>query len=164
MAILNRYIVGATLTGALAITSSLLGEVEGTKYKPYIDIAGIPTVCEGITGPDVIWGKTYSREECDALLYKHIAVAKKVVDAKVKQPIPESMRASLYSFTYNVGGGAFSSSTMLKLINKGQYRKACDELFKWEMYTNPRTKKKEKSKGLHNRRLVEYKFCVKDLK
>jgi lysozyme len=164
MGIINRYTAGTAFAAALALTPKLLGDVEGTSYSPYIDIAGVPTVCEGITGPDVVMGKKYSRQECDNLLYKHIAVAKKAVDDSVKVKIPDTMRASLYSFTYNVGGGAFRSSTMLKLINKGQLLKACDQLFVWEKFTDPKTKKKVHSKGLHNRRLVEFSYCVKDLK
>lgn len=164
MGMINRYTTGTLFAAALALTPKLLGDVEGTVYTPYIDIAGIPTVCEGITGSDVVLGKKYTRQECDALLYNHIAVAKSAVDGAVKVKIPDTMRASLYSFTYNVGGGAFRSSTMLKLINQGKLKQACDQLFVWEKFTDPKTKKKVHSKGLHNRRLVEYGYCTKDLK
>lgn len=157
--------VTAVLFGAaLALTSPLLEEIEGVKYKPYKDIAGIWTVCAGITGSDVILGKTYTQKECDALLAKHIKIAKDEVDKRVKVDIPDSMRAALYSFTYNAGTGAFRKSTMLKLVNQGRLYEACDQLWNWTYYHNPRTGRKEKSKGLKNRRAVEFKYCVKDLK
>lgn len=56
-----------TFAVAMAIAVAFLPKVEDTKYKVYTDIAGVSTVCEGITGPDVIKGKIYTRSECDAL-------------------------------------------------------------------------------------------------
>ena len=45
-----------TFAAATAIAVAFLPKVEDTKYEVYTDIAGVPTVCEGITGPDVIKG------------------------------------------------------------------------------------------------------------
>ena len=160
---IKQRVTAAAFGVALALTSPLLEEIEGVKHKPYKDIAGIWTVCAGITGPDVMPGKTYTQRECDALLAKHIKIAKDEVDKRVKVDIPDTMRAAMYSFTYNAGTGAFRNSTMLKLINKGRYMEACDQLWRWTKYTNPKTGKKETSKGLRNRRAVEFKYCIKDL-
>lgn len=161
---MKAKIVAATFGAALALTSPLLEEVEGIRYKPYRDIAGIWTVCHGITGKDVIIGKTYTRRECDALLAKHIDIAKREVDKQVKTEIPDTMRAALYSFTFNAGTGAFRKSTLLKKVNRGELWGACDELWNWAYYYNPKTGRKEKSRGLKNRRAVEYKYCTKELK
>lgn len=160
---IKKTIVASVTGAALMVASPLLEEVEGVKYKVYYDIAGIPTVCHGITGKDVIPGKTYTRRECDALLAKHMQHAANVVDNAVKVEIPVSMRAAMYSFTFNAGEGAFRKSTMLKLINQGELYQACDQLWNWTYYRNPKTGKKEKSKGLKNRRAVEFKYCVKEL-
>lgn len=160
---LKNMVIAGAVSAALAITSPLLEEIEGIRFKPYKDIAGIWTVCAGITGPDVVLGKTYTQKECDLLLQKHIKHAATAVDKAVKVEIPASMRAAMYSFTFNAGVGAFQKSTMLKLINQGKLYEACDELWKWTYYRNPKTGKREKSKGLHNRRAVEFKYCVKEL-
>lgn len=155
----------STLAGAaLTLVIPLVERIEGVEFKPYKDIAGIWTVCAGITGPDVVLGKKYTKGECDALLIKHIDVSKRAVDKSVTYPIPESMRAAMYSFTYNAGAGAFRQSTMLKLINQGKLKQACDQLWRWDKYTNPKTGKREASQGLKNRRAFEYGYCVKDLK
>lgn len=161
---LKTRIAATVFAGAVAMTIPLIEKIEGVEYRVYRDIAGIPTVCAGITGKDVIPGKVYTKKECDALLVKHLDVAKRAVDGSVKVQIPDSMRASLYSFTFNAGAGAFKSSTMLKLINKGELRSACDQLYRWTKFTNPKTGKKEESRGLKNRRDFEYGYCVKDLK
>ena len=159
----RKSIVSIAIGAALALTSPLLEEIEGIRYTPYKDIAGVWTVCAGITGKDVIIGKTYTKRECDALLAKHIKVAKDEVDKRVKVEIPATMRAAMYSFTFNAGVGAFRNSTMLKLINQGRLPEACQQLWRWDKFTNPKTGKKERSKGLRNRRAVEFKYCIKDL-
>lgn len=160
-----KRVIAATVTGAaLMLASPLLEEVEGVRYKPYRDIAGVLTVCHGITGKDVIQGKEYTKRECDALLAKHMRVAANAVDSSVKVDIPVSMRAAMYSFTFNAGVGAFKKSTMLKKINNGDLVGGCEELFKWVYFRDVKTGKMKQSKGLKNRRSVEYKYCMKELK
>lgn len=159
----RKSIVSVAIGAALALTSPLLEEIEGIRYTPYKDIAGVWTVCAGITGKDVIIGKTYTKRECDALLAKHIKVAKDEVDKRVKVEIPATMRAAMYSFTFNAGVGAFRNSTMLKLINQGRLPEACQQLWRWTKYRSQKTGKLEESRGLKNRRAIEYKYCIKDL-
>lgn len=146
----------------LTAVTTILPKVEGTKYTVYKDSAGIPTVCTGITGPDVIPGKTYTQEECDALLLKHTKVASDYVHKVVTRPIPSSMEAALISFTYNVGTGAFGRSSVLREINAGNYEKGCKHLYDWVYITV--NGEKVKLKGLQNRRDIEYSYCIKDIK
>ena len=161
---MKKQIISGVVGAAMMLTIPLIEKIEGVEYKVYYDIAGIPTVCAGITGSDVVIGKTYTKRECDALLVKHIDFARAEVDKRVKVQIPDTMRAAMYSFTFNAGVGAFRNSTMLKLINRGELRAACNQLFKWTYFTNPKTGKKEKSKGLQNRRAFEFEYCIKELK
>lgn len=161
---MRKGLFSVVFGAALAMTVNIVEKAEGIKYHPYIDIAGVKTVCAGITGSDVVWGKTYTESECKALLVKHLTVAKNEVDRSVKVAIPDSMRASLYDFTYNVGTGSFRKSTLLKKVNRGDLQGACQELYSWVYFTNPKTNRKEFSRGLKNRRTMEYGYCVKDLK
>lgn len=107
-----------TFAAAVAIVVAFLPEVEDTKYNVYMDIAGVPTVCEGITGPDVIKGKPIPGQSATRFNQAY-PVAKRTVDSKIKVDVPDTFRASMYSFTFNAGGGAYSGSTMLKLTNPG---------------------------------------------
>lgn len=66
----------------------------------------------------------------------------------MKVDIPDTMRAAMYSFTYNAGTGAFRKSTMLKKINGGDLYGACDELWKWTYFYNPKRARKRSPKGL----------------
>lgn len=161
---MKKLVSGVAFGAAMMMTPKLVEQVEGVHYVPYYDIAGVLTVCAGITGDDVVKGKRYTQSECDNLLYKHIDIAKREVDKRVTYDIPDSMRAAMYSFTFNAGTGAFRNSTMLKMINRGDLKGACNQLWSWTYFTNPKTGKKEKSRGLKNRRAFEYEYCMKELK
>ena len=111
----QKLVVGAATAAAIYIAAPLIELVEGVENKPYMDIAGIPTVCQGVTGPDVVWGKTYSNSECRNLLEKHIQIHAKHVQNAVTYPIAPQTRAALISFSYNVGGHAMKNSTAIQL-------------------------------------------------
>ncbi|EJY7599032.1 lysozyme [Salmonella enterica] len=143
--------------GAVAIAAALLGGhdgLEGRRYTPYRDVAGVLTVCDGHTGKDIIPGKRYTDAECDALLEKDLKRVKAQVDPLIKVSIPESERAAFYSFAYNVGTGAFARSTLLKKLNAGDHAGACNELKRWT-YAGGR-----QWKGLMTRREIEREVCL----
>ncbi|ENR5770046.1 lysozyme [Salmonella enterica] len=143
--------------GAVAIAAALLGGhdgLEGRRYIPYRDVAGVLTVCDGHTGKDIIPGKRYTDAECDALLDKDLKRVKAQIDPLIKVSIPESERAAFYSFAYNVGTGAFARSTLLKKLNAGDHAGACNELKRWT-YAGGR-----QWKGLVTRREIEREVCA----
>ncbi|WP_226859428.1 MULTISPECIES: lysozyme [Enterobacter] len=150
---LRNALVAASVAGSISIAGVLIQDQEGVVYKPYLDPIGIPTVCAGVTGADVKMGKTYTKVECDALLYKHMQPAIKSVDGSVKVKLNDYQKAALYSFTYNVGTGAFQYSTLLKKLNRNDIPGACDELRRWTYAGG------KQWKGLINRREVERQLC-----
>jgi len=152
----NKLLI-ASGAGAMFIASVFLGGadgMEGRVYEPYKDVAGVWTVCDGHTGSDIIMGKKYTDRECDRLLWNDLQPVKKSVDSLVKVPLGEYQRAALYSFTYNVGTGAFSKSTLLRRLNSGDVEGACEELRRW-IYAGGR-----KWRGLMNRRDMERTLCL----
>ncbi|WP_373329967.1 lysozyme [Cronobacter turicensis] len=154
---LRNKLIAAAGGGAMLIASLLLGGqdgVEGRKYVAYKDVAGVWTVCDGHTGRDIVRGKTYTDRECDNLLWKDLQPAKKAVDSLVKAPLNEYQRAALYSFVFNVGSDAFSKSTLLRKLNKGDHAGACGEMRRW-VYAGGL-----KWKGLQNRREMERSLCL----
>lgn len=154
---LKKRFVMALSGGALSIAVAVLGGqdgLEGRRYYPYQDIAGVWTVCDGHTGPDIIRNKRYSDTECDQLLARDLAPVEKAVDAAVVVPISQPMRGALYMFTFNVGIGAFRQSALLRALNAGDRAGACDGLRQW-IYAGGRT-----WKGLVNRRDIEHQICV----
>ncbi|MCG3743101.1 lysozyme [Vibrio cincinnatiensis] len=139
--------------GALVIAASMVMPLEGVKHVPYYDVAGVLTVCYGTTGSDVIEGKTYTQEECDYFLERDLKKIERQILPMIKPALPEPTKAALYSFTYNVGVGAFSRSTLLKKLNDGDITGACDELKRW-VYAGG-----QKWKGLMTRREIEEEVC-----
>lgn len=157
----QKLVVGAATAAAIYIAAPLIELVEGVESKPYMDIAGVPTVCAGITGPDVILGKKYSNRECRNLLEKHIKIHGKYVQDAVTYPIAPETRAALISFSYNVGGSAMRNSTAVRLINQGKIEQGCKALGMWN---KARVNGKLKVvKGLVNRRNEEIKLCLSGL-
>ncbi|EID6350934.1 lysozyme [Salmonella enterica] len=147
--------------GAVAIAAAMLGGhdgLEGRRYIPYRDVAGVLTVCDGHTGKDIIPGKRYTDAECDALQDKDLKRVKAQVDPLIKVSIPESERAAFYSFAYNVGTGAFARSTLLKKLNAGDHAGACNELKRWTYAGD------KQWKGLVTRREIEREVCTWELK
>lgn len=134
---------------------ALLSHDEGTRYKPYKDIGGVWTVCQGHTGPDVIPGKTYTKEDCDALLAKDASEHGKAVLRCAKVPLNQNQYEAFTRFTFNVGERAFCKSTLVKKLNAGDYSGACRELKRW-VYVNGK-----RVNGLVNRRESEYQQCIK---
>lgn len=154
---LRNKLIAAAGGGSMIIASLFIGGkdgVEGRVYEPYKDVAGVWTVCDGHTGNDIVRGKKYTDLECDRLMWNDLQPVKRVVDSLVKIPLGEYQRASLYSFTYNVGTSAFSKSTLLKRLNAGDQVGACEEMRRW-VYAGGM-----KWKGLQNRRDMERSLCL----
>ncbi|HCE3561045.1 TPA: lysozyme [Vibrio parahaemolyticus] len=146
--------LAAAGASALIMATTMVKPMEGVRFTPYIDVAGVQTVCYGHTGTDIIPDKVYSQAECDALLASDLADVKRMADPMIHVDIPETTRAALYSFTFNVGIGSFSRSTLLKLLNKGEWHAACDQLKRWVYAAG------KPWKGLMNRRDIEREVCL----
>lgn len=130
----------------------LITVLEGFSAEVYLDSGGVPTVCYGHTGADVSLGQPpRTDEECDALLAADAAWASQAVSDLVTVPLSDNQRTALVSFVYNVGRSAFRDSTLLKLLNRGQYMSVPDELRRW-VYDNGK-----RIRGLENRRELEIK-------
>ncbi|MEM8447735.1 lysozyme [Morganella morganii] len=151
---LFKKVMAACTASAIAGALVLIPALEGVRYEPYQDVAGVWTVCAGITGSDVIQGKKYTQKECDDLLVKHMQPAIRAVDTLVKVPLNDYQKVSLYSLAYNIGVNAFKKSTLLKKLNAGDQVGACNELRRW-IYAGG-----VKWNGLITRREIEREFCM----
>ena len=147
----NKIAIGA-LTGVLGMTGALVSWFEGRSMMAYLDPVGIPTICEGVT-QGVKLGDQATPAQCDQLLQRELRIALTAVDRQVRVPMPDTRRAALGSFVYNVGERQFSSSTLLRLLNSGDVRGACAQLSRW-VYAGGK-----QLAGLVNRRAAERELC-----
>ena len=114
---------------------ALIKKFEGFKAIAYLCPAGIPTIGYGHTGSDVtkrdVGVKTISEDEASDLLRQDLKKAEEAVNRKVLVPISQNQFDALISFTYNLGEGSLASSTLLRLLNQGDYEGAQKEFVKW---------------------------------
>ncbi len=148
----------------IVVTQSLpmIDRWEGNKAIPYKDIAGILTVCRGHTGPDVVVKKVYSAEECDELTKKDINIAVAGVLKYSPHLLWHPMQlVAATSFSYNVGVGAYSTSSVAREFNAGNFQAGCNAL---KLYNKARVNNVlTVIPGLVNRRQHEYDVCVSTL-
>ena len=95
--------------------------MEGLNLNSYLDGGGVPTIGYGSTmydtGVKVKLGEKISIERANILLEWEIDNKATVIDRLLKNyHINQNQFDALVSFAYNVGVGAFSSSTLLKKI------------------------------------------------
>lgn len=72
-----------------------------------------------------------TREEAEELLLKDVAWVKNAVDRTIKVEMNPDQLAAVYSFIYNIGAGAWRTSTLLTKLNKGDYIGAGNEFKRW---------------------------------
>lgn len=140
---------------------AFIASFEAFRSKPYLDIAGIPTIGYGATyyenGKKVtLKDAPITPERALELKSFHVQVAEKAVNKLVTSVLNQNQFDALVSFTYNLGAGALASSTLLKKVNVNPYDPSIENEFKkWVNARNPRTGKLEKSNGLIRRRQEE---------
>lgn len=126
---------------------------EGKENRAYRDIVGIPTVCWGWTH-GVKMGDYYTDEQCDKQLVEELTKFNTQMKKNVKVALSEHEEVAYTSFVWNVGIGAWNSSTALKLLNAGDHEGACTQLLRWNRAGG------RVVQGLVNRRQAEYKICM----
>lgn len=109
----------------------LIKRFEGFRSKAYICPAGVLTIGYGSTGSRVTSGLTISRQKAEEWLKQDCQKFENVIKDAVKVPLTSNQFSALVSFVYNVGGGAFRNSTLLRKLNNKDYNGACAELDRW---------------------------------
>lgn len=110
--------------------AELIKSFEGLELEAYLCPADIWTIGYGHTG-DVKEGDTITKAEAGDLLDKDLEKFRSGVNRCVKVPLNENQFGALVSFAYNVGIGSLQSSTLLKLLNAGDYDAAADQFPRW---------------------------------
>jgi lysozyme len=123
----------------------LLEQWEGFKLTVYKDSAGLPTIGVGhlltkselssskinINGVSVSYENGLTTQQVTDLLGQDVKPAATAVNGNVKVALNQNQFDALVSFTFNVGVGAFTGSTLLKVLNQGQYDQVPTQLLRW---------------------------------
>jgi len=144
----------------------LIKQWEGFELKVYKDSAGFPTIGVGhlltkseltsgkivINGVPVQYAGGLTNQQVLDLLSQDVSPAAQTVTNSVKVTLDQNQFDALTSFTFNVGGGAFTGSTLLKLLNQSQYDQVPAQLRRWNKSNG------QVVQGLINRRENEIKL------
>ena len=109
---------------------------EGYRAKPYYCAGGICTIGFGTTmdadfKPVTMGHPTINLEIATELFERDIAIFSAGVLEDVKVEINDNQLSAMTSLAYNIGQCAFSSSTLLRKLNRGDYQGCASEFWKW---------------------------------
>jgi len=155
----NQKRGGAAILVAGASLLSFVALWEGDERVAYADklAYGVPTVCNGHTGPDVKVGDVWTKAQCDAILVKNIEKHGHGLLRCTTVPLNQNQYDALAAWTFNIGVGAACGSTLVKLLNQGSYTSACNQLTRWNRAGG------REVQGLTNRRKAERELCLKPI-
>ena len=133
---------------------NLIKNYEGCRLTAYKCPAGVWTIGYGHTA-GVKQGDKITQLQADTLLTIDLQKFENAVNKAVKKPITQNEFDALVSFAFNVGTGNFEKSTLLRLVNMGQFELAAKQFERW-IYAGgkPLT-------GLKKRRLAEKTLFLK---
>lgn len=126
--------------------------------KAYHDPAGRLTVGLGhlCTALDhYVLGSIITLEHAHDLYLADVSAAAAQVLHLVKVPLNDNQFAALIDFTFNEGSGRLMSSTLLRVLNQGNYTAAATHFAEWNKGVNPHTGQLEVLPGLVTRRAKE---------
>lgn len=117
---------------------TLIREAEGFRAKPYLCPAGIPTIGYGNTRyPDgravTLDDEPITMVQADQLMRAALVPFEAAVNRYVLVSINQFQFDALVSFTYNVGPQALRKSTLLEVLNRGQYDLAAEQFGNWTL-------------------------------
>jgi lysozyme len=108
----------------------LIKSFEGLRLSAYKCPADVWTIGFGTTA-GVKPGQTITKERAEELLRDDVARFEAQVLRLVKVPLTQGQHDALVSFVYNLGAGNLSNSTLLRLLNSGDYKGAAAQFDRW---------------------------------
>ncbi len=108
----------------------LIKSFEGLRLSAYKCPADVWTIGYGTTA-GVKPSQTITKERAEELLREDVARFEAQVLRLVKVPLTQGQFDGLVSFTYNLGAGNLSNSTLLRLLNAGDYAGAAEQFDRW---------------------------------
>lgn len=139
--------------------SDFIRQLEGCRLRAYQDRGGVWTIGWGTTGPGVVEGLEWTQEQCDLALEMRLANDLQRLDSILKPDLSENQLSAVMALVYNIGLGAFETSTILRRLNAYDFNGAADawidSLHIFDKVTDPITKLHVVDDGLHARRIRE---------
>lgn len=108
----------------------LIKSFEGLRLKSYQDSVGVWTIGYGTTR-GITAGMSINNEQAERMLANDIGRFEPEIERLVKVGLSQNQWDALMSFIYNLGAANLASSTLLKLLNSGDYAGAAEQFPRW---------------------------------
>ena len=146
----------------------LLSMSEGTRLKVYEDSGGYKTIGvghlltdeeldSGLIHGGISWREGITMEKCLDILAFDVRLAEQTINRFVNPELNQNQFDALVCFVFNIGGRAFTSSTLLKRINANQFADVPHQMSRWNKV------KGKVVRGLTLRREVEAELFCKEI-
>ena len=109
---------------------ALIKKFEGCELEAYKCAAGVLTIGYGHT-KGVTEGMQITKAQADEMLVEELATYESYVSDAVENQLDQCMFDALVSWTYNLGPTNLNSSTMLKVLNAGEYEEVPAQIKRW---------------------------------
>lgn len=137
----------------------VLKHFEGLRLQAYQDSVGVWTIGYGTTS-GVARGQVITEAKAEQFLQSDLVKFENAVIRAVKVPLKQHQFDALVVFSYNVGSANFQGSTMLKLINAGQFDAAAKQFVRWNkaggQVLNGLTRRRESEAKLFSTGVVSF--------
>jgi lysozyme len=145
------------IVAALSLSAAAFGGLvayEGYSERAYVPVPGdVLTIGFGTT-EGVKPGDKIDPVKAVARALQDVAKYEGAVKRCVTVPLHQYEYDAYLSLAYNIGTAAFCGSTLVRLLNAGQYREACDQVLRWDKF------KGRPLAGLTKRRQEEHRKCL----
>ena len=108
----------------------LIKHFEGCELEAYKCAAGVWTIgyghIKGVTPESVI-----TQEQAEQMLVEELNEYEGYINDMVTTPLSQNQFDALVSWVYNLGGGNLKASTLLKVLNSGDFNGVPAQLMRW---------------------------------
>ncbi len=108
----------------------LIKHFEGCELNAYKCPAGVWTIgyghIKGVQEGDVI-----TEQQADEMLVEELNEYENYINTLVTVPLNQNQYDALVSWVYNLGSSNLNSSTLLKVLNSGDYAGVPEQIMRW---------------------------------
>ena len=108
----------------------LIKHFEGCELEAYKCAAGVWTIgyghIKGVTPESVI-----TQEQAEQMLVEELNEYEGYINDMVTTPLSQNQFDALVSWVYNLGGGNLKASTLLKVVNQGDFDGVPAQIMRW---------------------------------
>lgn len=151
---MNRVQAGSLVLSAAALVGLALSE--GFTDRAVQPLPGDKWTIGFGTTEDVRPGDTIAPPKALERKLHDVQAFEGALKRCVTVPLGQHEYDAYVALAYNIGSTAFCNSTLVRLLNAGDYAGACKQILRWDRF------KGQPVRGLTLRRQREYETCISD--